>query len=520
MEKYFNTTGLCVPHKHYMVNIENKLRQIEKLIRRDNYFVINRPRQYGKTTTLNQLEQVLSKEYLVISISFEGIGDAIFQEEKVFCKSLIRLIADALEPIDEQASEKINKLALEVSNLMDLSKAITGFIKECDKEVILLIDEVDKSSNNQLFLSFLGMLRNKYLLRETGKDYTFKSVILAGVYDVKTLKLKLRSDEEVKYNSPWNIAIDFNVDLSFNPKEIGTMLQDYAENNNFQMEIEDLSERIHFFTKGYPFLVSRICQVIDERFYEDKKEPWKLKDVDNAAKSIIGEVNTLFESIVKNLENNSELYELVSRILIRGENIMFNALDPLISLGLTYGFLKQGDSGTEVSNKIFEEIIYNYMLSKLQTKTRDIEKYNFRHNFIESDGSLNLPHILRKFQLFIKEQYSSKDESFVENHGRLLFLAFIKPIINGVGFDFKEVQVSEEKRLDIVITYNNFRYIVELKIWRGEKYHEKGIKQLSEYLDIHNLSYGYLIVFNFNKSKEYKEENLQVGNKEMLVVYV
>jgi hypothetical protein len=64
----------------------------------------------------------------------------------------------------------------------------------------------------------------------------------------------------------------------------------------------------------------------------------------------------------------------------------------------------------------------------------------------------------------------------------LLFLAFIKPIINGTGFDFKEVQISEEKRIDIVITLKE-KYIVELKIWRGEEYHKKGLIQLQEYLD-------------------------------------
>jgi uncharacterized membrane protein YjjP (DUF1212 family) len=56
----------------------------------------------------------------------------------------------------------------------DLSKAITKFVKGASKEVILFIDEVDKSSNNQLFLSFIGMLRNKYLSRKVAKDYTFK----------------------------------------------------------------------------------------------------------------------------------------------------------------------------------------------------------------------------------------------------------------------------------------------------------------------------------------------------------
>ena len=54
--------------------------------------------------------------------------------------------------------------------------------------MMLSIDEVDKSSNNQLFLDFLGMLRKKYLRRDAGREESFHSVILAGVHDVKTLK--------------------------------------------------------------------------------------------------------------------------------------------------------------------------------------------------------------------------------------------------------------------------------------------------------------------------------------------
>ena len=50
-----------------------------------------------------------------------------------------------------------------------------------------------------------------------GMNYTFHSVILAGVYDIKNLKLKLRPDAEKKYNSPWNIAADFNVDMTLHP---------------------------------------------------------------------------------------------------------------------------------------------------------------------------------------------------------------------------------------------------------------------------------------------------------------
>jgi len=165
-------------------------------------------------------------------------------------------------------------------------------------------------------------------------------------------------------------------------------------------------------------------------------------------------------------------------------------------------------------------MIYNYMVSKLENHVSNIDSYNFKQIFIEEDGSLNIEKILKKFQQFIKEQYSAKDKEFIEHHGRLLFLAFIKPIINGTGFDFKEVQVSEEKRLDVVITYNNFKYIIEMKIWRGPKYHETGVKQLWDYLDIHGLDKGYLLVFDFNKNKEFKEERINIEGKEIFQVYV
>jgi hypothetical protein len=160
------------------------------------------------------------------------------------------------------------------------------------------------------------------------------------------------------------------------------------------------------------------------------------------------------------------------------------------------------------------------MISKIRTSAKNMSLYNVKSSFIKENGELNIKKILQRFQQFMKEQYSSKDEEFIEHHGRLLFLAFIKPIINGIGFDFKEVQISEEKRLDLVIAYNNFKYIIEMKIWRGAKYHEDGVKQLCDYLDIHDLNKGYLLIFNFNKNKEFKEERREYQGKDIFEVYV
>ena len=520
MKKYFNTTGVCVENLHYMVDINDKIDKIVDLIEKNKYFVINRPRQFGKTTTLSKLQMRLQKDYVVIRISFEGIGDKAFSDEELMSKAIIKLFSKSLRKNNKELSRKLQQMVENVSNFMDLDEVISDFIYESEKEVVLIIDEVDKSSNNQLFLSFLGMLRSRYLNMIEGFEDSFKSVILAGVHDIKNLKLKIRNDEGIKYNSPWNIAVDFNIDMSFNCSEIGTMISDYNKDNGLNINVDEISKEIYFFTSGYPFLVSRICQIIDERFYPDEKESWNIKDIQKSVKIITLENNTLFESVIKNIENNKELYLLVRRILINGESIVFNRLDPIIDLGITYGIFSDSDNVLKISNKIFEEILYNYMISKLSTKVQDMSLYNFKNSFITEEGGLDIEEVLRKFQQYMKENYSSLDSKFIEIEGRLIFMAFLTPIVNGVGFTFKEVQISEEKRLDIVVIYNNFKYIIELKIFRGKKYHEQGINQLVDYLDINSLEKGYLVVFNFNKDKEYKEEKIPVDKKEIFTVFV
>ena len=511
--KRFNTTGLCNPKKHYMVNISEKLEKIKALIENEEYFVINRPRQYGKTTTLTALENSLKEKYLVISISFEGIGDIAFSNEEKFVIEFINLIEDILNCIDENLSETFKKLSLGVCTLSNLSRLISKFIKKLDKEVILIIDEVDKSSNNQIFLNFLAMLRNKYLDREKGKAITFKSVILAGVYDIKNLKLKLRPEEERKYNSPWNIAVPFKVDMSLHKDGIKNMLDEYKKDKNLTFDTLKSSEFIYFYTKGYPILVSRLCQIIDE----DLDSSWNDENMLKAVKLLLSEKNTLFDDVIKNVSNNKDLYEYIFDIVFNGEEKDFNIDNNIVDLGVTFGYFKEEDGKVKISNRLLEQRLYNYFVTNL--KLRNVAGYNIKANFIEGTG-LNIEKILIKFQEFMKEQYSSIDKNFLEREGRLLFLAFIKPIINGVGFAFKEVQISEEKRLDVVITYNKNKYIIELKIWRGEEYHEKGLKQLADYLHINNENKGYLLIFNFNKNKEYKKEKLIIEEKEIFEVFV
>jgi hypothetical protein len=503
MEKEFNVTGTCIPSMHFMVDTSEKLKKVIKYVDKEKYFIINRPRQFGKTTTLFLLENMLNKDenYMVISISFEGIGDVIFENESNFSKGFLKIIKRTVELESEEIAAYIGGEIESVSNLEDLSYFITKLVKKVNKKVVLMIDEVDKSSNNQLFVSFLGMIRNKYLLRNSGKDYTFHSIILAGVHDIKTLKVKLRPEEEHKYNSPWNIATDFEVDMSFSADEIGTMLQQYIEEKKVSLDKEYFSERLYYYTSGYPFLVSRLCKIIDEKLMIEEELIWHKEYMDMAVKQILKDGNTNFQSIIKNIENSSDLKEFIKGIIIDGNEITYNEDNPTVNLAITYGILKEENGKVKLHNRIYEQRIYNYMSSLIETSSRSLGSYNHREKFIREDGSLDIRAILVKFQEFMKHEYSEKREAFLEADGRLLFLAFISPIINGIGFAFKEVQGGEEKRFDIVITYNENMYVLELKRWNGEEYHKKGLLQLGQYLEQYSLEEGYLLIFDFRKDK-------------------
>ncbi len=523
MRKEFNDTGLCVPNRHYMVDISPKLERIMELIEKGKYFTINRPRQFGKTTLMWRLADYLNRqeEYLALPCSFEGAGDAPFASEETFCPFFLKNLGQTLHITNPNLADFFRQASQQIHGFDDLSAWISRYIAESQKQVVVMIDEVDKSSDNQIFLHFLGMLRQKYLLRNAGQDNAFHSVILAGVHDVKTLKLEIRPDAEQKYNSPWNIAVDFTIDLSFAPNEIGTMLRDYQQDKQIEMDIPAIADKLYYYTSGYPYLVSKLCKFIDEIIVPKRAEKgWTIEDV-NAAFMLIAKesyTTTLFDSLTKNLENHPDLYDQVFQLVINGQEIPYNPNVPVIHLGVLYGLFAPSDEGCMIHNRIYEQRISDYLTTKAL-----LGSYNnltFASAVFHSETGLNLPLVLQKFQAFMKEHYSHKDQQFLEREGRLLFLAFLKPIINGKGFEFKEPNVAEERRMDVVVTYGRHRYVIELKRWDGEKAHQKGLQQLSDYLDIYGLKEGFLLIYDFTQQKTYKQEQIVFKDKQIFAVWV
>ncbi len=501
MKKYFNTEGCCYPEDHYMVNLQSRLEQIKTMVDAGKYFTINRGRQYGKTTILEALYNFLKDEYVVLSLDFQSISVSDFKTEDGFVKAFLREVyKQSRKMMPDDILKQINELRSNGDNVLaDIFIVLNDWCDISPKPILLIIDEVDQATNNQVFLDFLAQLRAGYLKRK--RYATFQSVILAGVHDIRNIRRKIRPDDEHRHNSPWNISAEFSIDMSFSVKDIENMLVDYEEDNHTDMDTNMIASLIYDYTSGYPVLVSSICRINDEQIEDSTR--WTKEGVISAVSRIISTKTPLFDSLINKLEDDETLRNKVYSILVNGDKPSYNPDDPAVDMAVMYGFIRPVDGNLYISNRIFETRLYNYFLTSCKMQSTPIyEAGSYDKSQFTENGVLDMEKILEKFTEHFNEIMGDKPEKFLEEKGREYFLLYLRPIINGTGNYYIEAQTRDRRRMDIVVDYLGVRHIIELKIWRGEEYNRKGEEQLCEYLEKHDLKKGYLVSFCFNKNKK------------------
>ncbi len=506
MRKVFNTDGYCDPELHYMVDLSSRLNEIRSMVDAGQYFTVNRARQYGKTTILTALAAFLEEEYEVISLDFQTISYADFASELNFVAAFSGELLENAAHIPAEVKAKLEQYAAGHpyrATLSALFRTLTEFCRQSDKKIVLLIDEIDTATNNQVFIDFLAQLRAYYLKRR--RMPVFQSVILAGVYDIKNLKRKIRSEEDHKENSPWNIAADFLVEMNFSVKDIEGMLSAYENDRHTGMDVSGIAALLFDYTPGYPYLVSRLCKFMDERIMCNA---WTKEGFMAALKMLMEDDNPLFQSLMNKLNDFPELNQLLVKLLFQGQSIAYNVDSIAVQHARMFGFVKAADSVVLPANRIYEMRLYNKFLLDYKEQNSVIYTEGSRHrNQFIVDGHLHVRLVLQ-------------NETFLEDAGRKYFMLFLKPIINGTGNCYVEAQTRNRERMDLVIDYQGEQSIVEMKIWHGNSYNERGEKQLLEYLDHFHLKKGYMLSFNFNKKKEIGVKEVVIGDKLLIEAVV
>ena len=128
--------------------------------------------------------------------------------------------------------------------------------------------------------------------------------------------------------------------------------------------------------------------------------------------------------------------------------------------------------------------------------------------------------VLKKYVEHFDSIYGDTDEAFSEEEGRRRFLLYLRPIINGVGNYYIEAETRNARRMDIVVDYGGDRFVIELKIWRGRAYNERGKQQLIDYLNYFQQNRGYMLSYNFNKKKKIGVHRITIGEKTIIEAVV
>lgn len=500
----FNYTGPVYEDEHYVVKRRQLYEDFKEKIDQGRYFTIFAPRQMGKTTFLEEIIRNINRDdyYIGINLDFERYRP--FNNERFyitlhrdFCKAISNRLSDINCPSTESILREIsNDKVVDNETFFLFVEKLGGLIP--DKKLVLLIDEFDGVSI-EITGDFLYTLRDMYLRRRKEKAFSIYSISLVGVKNIRELNFGS--------TSPFNIATQVKLE-SFTLEQCYELINRYIEETGHEFQ-EGTVEKIHFETGGHPFLTNRLCAILVEEVVKDKTKPITHKDLQSALAILLKEHNTNFDT----LRNNAEKYERkIRKILFTDQFIEYNPYERESEKLIMYGLIKEGEEGnTEITNPIYKKVL-------LKTFTPLTDSETFFPNgitpsmFIKQE-KLNLKALLIHFKEFVErigvklfDIVSSRKESA----GQYLLMSYLDMFIRTLdGYSTIETP-SGRGRIDVLLHYKGKKYVIELKIWRGTEYFEKGKKHLIEYLRSENLKKGYMVLFDPRKKgfKEFKENQM------------
>ncbi|KJJ85774.1 ATPase domain protein, prokaryote domain protein [Candidatus Omnitrophus magneticus] len=515
-KRYFNTTGFCMPERHYMIDPLRNQKIIFDLIEKTQYFTIHAPRQTGKTTLLHELAHRLNKEgnYISVVFSVESAGYRSITEEIANKKIINSLYSSSGQYLNKKncpiPPEKYTKdLTLE-NYLIDWAISQT-------KPIVLLLDEID-SLYDDVLVSVLRQLRNGFQIRPKRFPST---VALVGLRDVREYKTKVRPSEvSLGSGSPFNIKAESILLGTFTKEEITELYSQHTKDTG-QIFLKEVVDRIYELTGGQPWLVNAIArEIVVKILNEDFTKKITLDHVESAKENIIQRRDTHLDSLLDKLKE-SRVKNIVSAI-INGDSLVYDNFNDDLRYVIDLGIIKDINNDIVFANEIYGEIIPRVLNFQLQKNIREQGTTSW---YIKSNGKLDMDKLLKAFQEF----YSENSEVWLERFDykeagpHLLLMAFLQRVINGGGRINREMAVGTG-RTDLLIEFNGDKFVLELKLKRMPSARQKGLDQISRYLDTLGMTKGYLILFEIKPSSiipwetRVKWEDISHQNKNITLV--
>ena len=508
----FGTEGRLYLEDNYVVSRIQETTDFIDRVKQGKYIVLFAPRQTGKTTFFRLALDALTTEdstYFPIQLNFEEHEDDIPAD---FYRGLSEDIREEIDTVFQRRGHKPSEALIEFLEAPEITdhRAMRRFFAQLarlldshygiQQKVVLIIDEFDAIPRSAVN-GFLRSLRHIYL---SGRTRCPHSVGIVGVKNI----IQLGYDRSI---SPFNIQQEFHLP-NFTAEQVAELLSQYTEEVGQAFEPEVVAS-IHKQTAGQPVLVNRLAQILTEEMDIPKAETITMEHWTTAHTHLLHNRNTNIEHLTTNIRKDPRFEKILMRITAFDEGVPFNLHDEIIDELATYGVISKGADGLcDIANPIY---LYAILQAFKPTVNGLEEEYFLEGNltgfrsYLTDTGQIAMEALLDNFRDFIARagfRILQVPQTPQESVGRHLLLTYLDQFIQTVGGSmYLEVQTGRG-RIDILITHNRRKYIVETKIWRGQARYQAGKQQLAAYLISEGAVEGYYVVFDHRQNPEPRTE--------------
>ncbi len=512
----FGTEGRVRPEHHYIVPRTEEIIDFIRRVKNGKYIVLFAPRQTGKTTFFRLvLAALVAKDptYFPIQLDFQTMRNAApitFYEQLYY--QINRQIESVFQKRGEVPSETLTQF-LENTTLTDhfsmeaFFENLKSFLgndfrnqRLASTKVVLLIDEFEGIPQT-VVSDFLYSLRQIYLSDEMQCPHSI------GIVGVKSIA-QLDYDRSV---SPFNIQDEFRLP-NFTLEQVHELLSQYTDEVG-QVFATEVIESIHKETAGQPVLVNRLAQILTTELEIPKTEPITMAHFLKAHLQLVRGRNINIQHLTTNIRRDRRFERLLMNIMAYEEGLDFNLRDEHIDELATYGVITEdGDGMCQIANPIY---LYCIMQAFKATINGLEQEYFHEDNidgfqaYLTATGQIDMERLLDNFRDFIARagfKILQVPDTPQESVGRHLLLTYLDLFARSVGGTLSFETETGRGRMDLLITHETEKYIVETKIWRGDVRYQAGKKQLAAYLKLEGAGQGYYVVFDHRRSPEPRVE--------------
>lgn len=295
--------------------------------------------------------------------------------------------------------------------------------------------------------------------------------------------------------SPFNVVDQLQISY-FTFAEVNELIQQHVSESGQIFEAEVI-KAIYDNTQGQPGLVCALCQHLVTKIVPDFRQPVRMEHFYPTLKHFLTE--RFDKNILNIVQKAREKQSFMLRVLFDETPIPFNLNEPTIAYLYAHGAIDNIDGFVQVPVPLYSKALIAAFRPLINGETEHfiVSAHETLREYV-TPNSLNLHALLTKYQAYVQRRgfRAFNTEQLKESAWHYSLDGFLHFFIEQLNGEIFIKVPSGRGQTDLLILYQQQKYVIETKIFRSAPQVEKGKQQLADYLTSEGLTEGYYVVFS------------------------